>query len=119
TALLLTLVYLFDFFRSYIKIRNRRALQIVNGLGIGLIGIFIMQMNMPLENGIIIDSRSIVLGISGAVWGPVPTFVAMVMTSVFRYTQGGSGAITGIFVIFMSGLAGLLWRRYSLKELIN
>lgn len=119
TALLLTLVYLFDFFRSYIKIRNRRALQIVNGIGIGLIGMFIMQMNMPLEKGFIIDSRSIVLGISGAVWGPVPTFVAMVMTSIFRYTQGGSGAFTGIIVIFMSGMAGLLWRRFSRKELIN
>ena len=119
TALLLTMVYLFDFFRSHIKIRNRQVQNMVNGIGIGLIGMFIMQMNMPLEKGFIIDSRSIVLGISGAVWGPVPTFVAMVMTSVFRYTQGGSGAITGIIVIFMAGITGLLWRRYSRKELIN
>ena len=119
TALLLTMVYLFDFFRSYIKIRKSWLLQMVNGIGIGLIGMFIMQLNMPLEKGFIIDSRSIVLGISGVVWGPAPTFVAMVMTSVFRYTQGGSGAVTGIIVIFMSGIVGLLWRRFSHKELIN
>lgn len=117
SALLLTLVYLFDFSRSWIRIRNRFLLSFINGIGVGMIGMFIMYMNMPLDQGVIIDSRTIVLSISGIFWGPFPTLVAMLMTSIFRYFQGGAGLLAGELLILMAGAVGMIWRMLCKKEL--
>jgi PAS domain S-box-containing protein len=117
SALLLTLVYLFDFSRSWIRIRNLFLLNFINGIGVGMIGMFIMYMNMPLDQGVIIDSRTIVLSISGIFWGPFPTLVAMLMTSIFRYFQGGAGLLAGELLILMAGAVGMIWRMLCKKEL--
>jgi len=110
-ALLLALVVVFDTiglrFRKGTILLHRLAL----GLVIGTIGLGVMVTPMPVVPGVVFDTRSVLLGISGLFFGSVPTIVAMTMTAAYRIVQGGSGAMTGTLVIIATGSMGILWRR--------
>lgn len=117
TSLLLLLVFLFDIFSVKWRSDRCKLLKIPFGIVIGLIGIIVMQTHWTLESGAIFDTRSILVSISGLYFGPVPTLIAMLMTSLFRVYQGGIGVYTGISVIICTGSIGLIWRVLSKKEL--
>jgi two-component sensor histidine kinase len=110
-ALLLALVVVFDTiglrFRKGTILIHRLAL----GLVIGAIGLGVMVTPMPVVPGVVFDTRSVLLGISGLFFGSFPTIIAMAMTAAYRLIQGGSGAMTGTFVIIATGSMGILWRR--------
>lgn len=81
------------------------------GLFLGTIGVVIMLTPWTLTPGIIFDTRSVLLSVTGLFFGPVPTLVAMAMTAALRIAQGGEAAGVGVAVIVASGLIGLAWRR--------
>lgn len=68
-----------------------------------------------LVPGIVFDTRSVLLGISGLFFGTVPTIIAMVILSAFRYYLSGSGTFTGILVILATGSLGIAWRHFRTK----
>ena len=82
------------------------------GVLLGGVGIAVMLTPWQFAPGIVFDTRSVLLGISGLFFGWIPTVIAMVMTSVFRLYQGGAAAVTGVCVILAAGTIGLAWRRY-------
>ena len=95
-ALLLSLVFLFNLFIGKKRIKNTHLWQAFLGFFIGLIGIVLMMTPWVLIPGIIFDTRSILLGISGLFFGAIPTIIAMVMTAGYRiYLGGGSGSDGG------------------------
>jgi PAS domain S-box-containing protein len=91
--------------------------QIPVGIVLGAIGAVIMLTPWVYVTGIIFDTRSILLGISGIFFGAIPTLIAMAMTSILRLSMGGDAALTGILVIIASGSIGLLWRHLRQGEL--
>lgn len=119
TSLLLTLVLIFDVISDKWKPGQTSLKQIPLGIAIGLIGIIVIQSHWKLEDGAIFDTRSILLGITGLFFGTIPTVITMIMTSLFRYHQGGVGVLTGILVIVTTGTIGLLWRHLQKKDLKN
>lgn len=84
---------------------------------IGMVGIVIMFYPFPLAPGIVLDVRSILISVTGLFFGLIPTIIAVVMTSLFRIFQGGDGAITGVCVITLSAIIGLLFRHYRFEKL--
>lgn len=110
-ALLLSLVYTYDLLNSIRWAWRTRAGQVFTGIIIGVMGIFLMQMPWTFQNGIIFDTRSILLSISGLFFGALPTVVAMLMTTALRLSQGGSGVWMGISVIATSGALGIAWHQ--------
>jgi PAS domain S-box-containing protein len=80
------------------------------GLITGGVGILVMFNPWVLRPGILIDSRSILLGTAGLFFGTLPTLIAMVITAAFRYSMGGDGVWAGILVIVFSGTVGIAWR---------
>ena len=66
--------------------------------------------------GVVFDTRSVLLVISGFFFGTIPVVLAMLMTGIFRFTSGGGGLWTGLAVIVTSGTIGLLWRHYRRKR---
>jgi PAS domain S-box-containing protein len=80
------------------------------GLLVGMITILLMMVPWRLTPGITFDTRSIILSISGLFFGPLPTFVAMVIASLYRLYMGGSGTWMGVAVILSSGFIGMIWR---------
>jgi len=110
-ALLLALVVVFDtigpHFSSGAVLLRKTGL----GLVLGAIGLGVMLTPMILVPGVVFDTRSVLLGISGLFFGSLPTIMAMVITAAFRFYQGGSGALTGVLVIAATGSLGILWRK--------
>ncbi len=86
--------------------------KILAGFILGFIGIFLMFTPWTLSPGIVFDTRSIMLAISGLFFGGIPTLIAMIITAAYRLYMGGGGMWMGIAVIFSSGIIGLLWRHF-------
>lgn len=111
TAVLLSFSMLYDNF--WIKYNGKRTLlaRILIGSVIGGIGIVLMLNPWTFMPGVVFDTRSVMLGISGLFFGAVPTFVAMIFDVIFRWQMGGDGLWMGMAVIVTSGSIGVIWRK--------
>ncbi len=109
-ALLLALGLIYDILENSPKIQNKPVQQVVTGIAIGIIGIAIMLNPWEFMPGVVFDTRSVLLSISGLFLGTVPTLLAVLMTGSYRLYLGGTGTLTGIAVIVTSGVIGLMWR---------
>ncbi len=89
----------------------------VTGVGLGVIGIVVMLTPWEFMPGVVLDTRSVLLSVSGLFFGLLPTLVATLMTSAFRLYNGGPGAWTGVAVIVSSGAIGVAWRHLRHREL--
>jgi PAS domain S-box-containing protein len=116
-ALLLAIALLFDLVAMHWKPGKMRFNQFPLGILLGGIGVVLMLTPWVFETGIIFDTRSILLGISGIFFGLIPTVTAMIITASFRYYQGGAAMWTGISVILTTGTAGLIWRYFRKNSL--
>lgn len=108
-ALLLALALLFDIIAFKARQDSLRV-QIIVGLGISLIGIAVMFGHWELRPGVIFDTRSILLSITGVYFGLIPTAITAVVTTLLRIAQGGGGVYMGVGVIISSAALGLMLR---------
>ncbi|MEX0986857.1 MAG: ATP-binding protein [Bacteroidales bacterium] len=125
-AVLLVLTMIYD----YSWIRQETPFNFLKGIRTGAIiggmGLILMMTPSTLSPGIVFDSRSILLSLSGLFFGTIPTVVAMIITGVYRLTLGGDGTLMGISVIITSGSIGIAWKyfrpnwknRYYIFELL-
>lgn len=111
-ALLLALCLLYDMLGHRLQERRTILRQILTGIVLGAIGLAIMFNPWDFGQGVVFDTRSVLLAISGFFFGTIPVLVAVLMTGVFRFLSGGAGVWTGLAVIVTSGVIGLLWRHY-------
>ena len=118
-ALLLAFVALFDVVTSPRQIEGKPLRLALVGMILGALGIALIQTSFRLESGIVFDTRSVLLALSGLFLGVIPTTVAMIITAAFRLYQGGLAAWAGTAVIFASGGIGLLWRHYRQRDLVR
>jgi PAS domain S-box-containing protein len=109
-ALLLALGLLYDVLHLGHREEKSVFQQISTGLILGFIGIAIMLNPWDFGQGVVFDTRSVLLCISGFFFGTIPLLLAALITSVFRLSIGGTGAWTGVAVIVTSGGIGLVWR---------
>lgn len=119
-ALLLAAVLIYDLFISYYPTGKHLRRQLGLGLSLGIIGVAIMTVPYVLEPGIVFDTRSILIAISGLFFGWIPTCILMLMTSAYRLSEGGAAAWTGVFTILSSGMVGLgcrYWYRQRVESL--
>lgn len=116
-SLLLAAALLFDV--SVVRWKERRPLyaQCLVGALLGSLGLAVMLTPWPFSPGIVFDTRSVLIAISGLFFGTLPTVITVATTAMFRYYQGGVGAWTGISVIVASGAIGLLWRHCRKRPL--
>ncbi len=89
-----------------------RLHKIAAGLIIGIIGVAVMLNPWQLLPGLVFDTRSILLGLTGLFFGLIPTAIAVLMTGALRAFQGGIGMLMGLPVIVTSAGIGLLWGLY-------
>ncbi|MEZ4635596.1 MAG: PAS domain S-box protein [Caldilineaceae bacterium] len=118
-ALLLAIALLLDVAKLHPLNTPRWLQKTLLGLGLGVVGVFIMLTPWQFSPGIIFDTRSILLSISGLFFGAVPTLVAMLITAGLRLFQGGAAAWTGVSVIFATGTLGIAWRYARRTPLAN
>jgi PAS domain S-box-containing protein len=108
-ALLLALGVLYDTFSLRLK-RNTGLIEIPVGLILGGLGIAVMLSPWQFEAGIVFDTRTILLSVTGLFFGAIPTAIAVAMTALLRIYQGGGGMYMGVATIVTSASIGVAWR---------
>jgi diguanylate cyclase (GGDEF)-like protein/PAS domain S-box-containing protein len=96
--------------------KNPLNRQMALGLLFGGVALLVMANPVNFLPGVIFDGRSIVLSVAGVVGGAVPAAIAAGVAAVYRYQLGGSGAMVGILVVLLSGLLGVLARKWWLRR---
>lgn len=115
-ALLLALGVLYDTLGFRPRGGKPTIQQALAGVILGAIGIAVMLNPWEFTPGVVFDTRSVLLSVSGLFFGAVPTLLATLMTSAFRLYNGGAGAWTGVAVIVTSGAIGVAWRHLRRRE---
>lgn len=117
-VLLLALATLYDLLTTRKQASGQNLLRkILSGIAMGLLGIGLILASVRLSPGIVFDTRSVLLSVSGLFFGTIPTVIAMAMTAAFRLWQGGAAACLGTCVIIATGSIGLIWSRLRRKPL--
>lgn len=116
TALLVASGLIYDFFRRSEFIRNDYLKQVLIGLSTGAIALLLMGTPWVLTEGIVFDTRSVLISISGLFFGTIPTIIGMAVMIVYRVYSGGDGVVMGSAVVLVSGITGLLWRHLRYKK---
>ena len=111
-ALLLAMVVVFDLVVGRQRTDGRMPWQIAVGFVLGGLCMALIATSFRLESGIVFDTRSVLLSVSGLFFGAVPTLAAMAVAAAFRLLKGGVGAWTGVAVTLATGVIGILWRRF-------
>lgn len=111
-ALLLALGLIYDLLDFRHHGENSISQQLVSGLILGAIGVAIMLNPWDFGHGVVFDTRSILLCISGFFFGFIPLSLVIIVTATFRLIIGGTGAWIGLAVIISSGGIGLAWQYF-------
>ncbi len=118
TALLLSISIVYNLF--FIRFDSRKKwLEAILGIFLGGVGMLLMINTVSFSNGIIFDTRSILISVSGLFLGYIPTIIATLLISAYRIYLGGGGALTGVLVAGTSALIGLAWYKYRLPEILK
>ncbi|MBU1145533.1 MAG: diguanylate cyclase [Firmicutes bacterium] len=86
--------------------------RILIGVLIGGFAVLIMMFPWRISEGLIFDTRSVLLSITGAFFGVLSTIIAGSIAVIYRIFVGGSGVYAGVLTIVTTAGFGLLWRRF-------
>lgn len=86
--------------------------KLLTGMFLGATGMVIMLTPWILVPGLVFDTRSVLLSVSGLFFGSIPTLTAILITGAYRIILGGDGLWMGLAVIFSSGIIGILFRKF-------
>ena len=114
--LLVTLSILYEL-SKYVAMKFKKSSKIIEGVIIGCIGIAIMTFPLQFSEGLVFDTRSILIASASLAFSQVSVVIAALMMAVYRLYNGGVGMITGILVIAFSYLIGNYWRKNVLNTL--
>ncbi|WP_198598390.1 GGDEF domain-containing protein [Mangrovicella endophytica] len=85
--------------------------RLLEGLIFGGGAVAAMLSPALLWEGVIIDARSVIVGMAGAFAGPAVTLIAGLLASAYRLWLGGAGAPVGVSGIVFAAVVGLWWGR--------
>jgi len=118
-ALLLALVYVYSLFPPAQRKTNPILWRLCLGVLIGSIGVIIMMNPLVHQQGMLFDTSSVVIGLSGLFFGMVPTLIATAIMALYRYQLGGVAMWLGILMLSSSAVVGIIWRRFRWYEWDN
>ncbi|MDD2335244.1 MAG: PAS domain-containing protein [Geobacteraceae bacterium] len=118
-ALLLAMCIVYDALTVKQETIKPVVRQILSGTILGAICIAVMLTPLQWHQGIIFDTRSVLLCIAGLFFEPLSAFITMVMAAAFRIHLGGNGAEMGVAVILISGSIAMVWRERRKSDLID
>lgn len=109
------------FFTTYPfkDLRRLTSHHLLVGVIIGVVGILVMLNPLRFADGIFFDSRTILLVVSGMVFGTMPTLIGAAILLIYRLAIGGPGLYTGIFTIIMSASIGIVWHRFRFEATLG
>jgi diguanylate cyclase (GGDEF)-like protein/PAS domain S-box-containing protein len=116
-TLLITLCWLHGMFMRYLD--GRQALgKICAGILFGAVCMVGMKFPLVLEQGLILDGRTVVLSMAAFFGGPLVGAIAGLMAGVFRWWLGGVGVVPGMINVLMPVVMGLLYRHLHQRRCV-
>ncbi len=116
-ALALVLVYVYSFFGS--ARWKPHVVNLIMGGIFGLSAVYAMSNPIPIADGVIVDFRSLFIGIAAAFFGVIGGLVALVLGALTRIYVGGSGMIAGLTGIGLATAMGMAWALWVRPRLAN
>src|SRR5665647_694264 len=96
-----------------------KAYNIATGVIIGSLGILLMMNTVNFSSGVIFDTRSILISVSGLFFGYIPTIIAAVIISAYRILIGGAGVFTGVTATVVTTGIGLIWHQFRINKILS
>ncbi|QYK00456.1 EAL domain-containing protein [Shewanella psychrotolerans] len=118
-ALLLILVFIYDAVPRQQRNEHFLLWRLSTGMVIGLVTVVTMLASWEYEPGIFIDTRTVVLAISGLFFGGLPTFIATSIGIGYRLIEGGAAVFSGSVAMLFAGVVGYLWRYYRKNQIAD
>ncbi len=112
----LLIVLFFAYSKIFAYFDSKRYRQVLNGFVFGFISICVMVYSVKLSEGLIFDTRSVIISIGGLFGGPITAAIAASLAMSYRIYLGGPGALMGVTVIITSASMGMLY--YYLRKKI-
>ncbi|PKN80781.1 MAG: hypothetical protein CVU48_00735 [Candidatus Cloacimonetes bacterium HGW-Cloacimonetes-1] len=109
-ALLLALGMIYDTVASPDRQENLFS-RIMTGFYLSGITLAVMFYPWVLYQGVVFDTRSIILSVTAFFFGVIPTAMAVTVAVVYRLSMGGDGMYAGSLVVIASALCGYLMKR--------
>ncbi|MDP3306407.1 MAG: PAS domain S-box protein [Erysipelotrichaceae bacterium] len=113
TLLILSILYQIN---SYFEHRFGRYKSLLNGLIIGLMGLFVMTYPYVFQSGLVFDTRSVLIASVALFFSTSTLLISSAMMVLYRIMTGGIGMMTGVSVIILTTVVGLLWRKYCFES---
>lgn len=111
-AILLAFTMLYENFWVKNEESKSLAAKILVGFVLSGIGLILVFTPWRLGPGLVFDTRTVMISISGLFFGFVPTVITMLVMGTVRLVMGGDGMWMGIATIITSGTIGLMWRYF-------
>ncbi|HBP25600.1 MAG TPA: hypothetical protein DD618_01425, partial [Acholeplasmatales bacterium] len=92
------------------------AKRVFLGLLIGAFCVFIMMNPSELSEGLIFDTRSVLISITGAFFSVPTTIIASLIAMSYRLYVGGDGVVAGMLSVALPALIGIFWRGLKLAK---
>ncbi len=116
-SLLLAAALLFDVFATRWRGDLHIPQKVAIGILLGIIAMVVMLTPWTVMPGLIFDTRSVLISITGLFFGTIPAVITMGLTTALRLHQGGPGVWMGVPVILASGIIGIAWRHCRKRDL--
>ncbi len=110
-AILLAFTLVYDIIWASDNHFKNRVNRVISGIILGGVGILLMLSPFTLIPGLVFDTRTVMLLNAGLFFGPLATFCAVIITSLYRLYLGGPGVWMGIAAIISAALTGIIWKR--------
>ncbi|MBU1143851.1 MAG: diguanylate cyclase [Firmicutes bacterium] len=94
---------------NYEQRKSTLLIKVIFGVLIGAITILIMMNPWRLDEGLIFDTRSVLLGVTGLFFGGITTAAAVLIALIYRIFLGGAGVYSGSLTIILTSSIGLSW----------
>jgi PAS domain S-box-containing protein/diguanylate cyclase (GGDEF)-like protein len=117
-ALLLALTIFFATY-PFRDLKRLTSHKVLVGVTIGVVGILVMLNPLTLYEGVIFDSSTILLTVSGMVFGLLPTAIGAAMMAIYRLMIGGGGIYTGLTTILLSSVIGVWWHKKRYQKVLK
>ncbi len=110
-ALLLLITVFFN--TLYIRYwKKKRIHNNILGFLIGLVGTALLYYTSALSPGVLFDTRTILVSMSGMFFGFIPTIIGTIIICAFRLYIGGPGVWMGILSTLFAAASGILWKKF-------
>lgn len=111
-AILLAFTLIYDMVWTNERVFRRHINKLFAGIVLGGVGILLMNTPWTLTEGLVFDTRTVLLVNVGLFFSPFTALVTVIVTSLYRIYMGGVGMWMGLSTIVFAAATGAVWKKF-------